>query len=151
MVAAEVAPDMIRAATMADRQAILGIVVPWLELYPLTPDRPKMLELLTNAISSAQHFCWVAEGKGGVGGVLIGLTSDNLWARKKNCNIVAWISDIPGEGASLLRKFREFVKSRPGIRVAGACPDVDVDSRAWQLAERIGFKRHGGAYLLFAG
>ena len=108
-----------------------------------------MRKMLTEAISSAKHFVWVAEAGGGVGGVLIGLTSGNLWAQRMNCNIVAWVSQVPGEGVKLLRKFTEFVKSRRAIKVAGACPDIDVDERVWMLAERVGFERRGGAYLLF--
>jgi hypothetical protein len=109
-----------------------------------------MVELLTTAISGAQHYCWVAEDEQGLGGVIIGVTGDNMWAQRKNCNIVAWVSRIPGAGATLLRGFRDFVKSRPVIKVAGACPDLEVDPRVWDLAERIGFKRRGGAYLLFS-
>lgn len=141
---------MIRPATLLDLNAIIDLVEPWTGLYPLTLDLQKARQTLTTAISSPQHFCWVAEGKDGVAGVLVGLTSDNLWARKKNCNVVAWISDIPGEGVKLLRKFADFVKSRPVIRVAGFAPDADVDFRVWKLAERIGFERCGGAYLMFA-
>lgn len=140
---------MIRPATLADRQQIMGLLDPWYEHYPLRKDQSRVFSLLTEAISSAQHFVWVAEDTD-VKGVLIGLTSDNLWAQRKNCNIVAWISKIPGAGAALLREFRDFVKSRPAIKVAGACPDLDVDPRVWTLAERIGFKRRGGAYVLFA-
>jgi len=111
-----------------------------------------MFELLTEAISSANHFAYVAVNEhNDVKGVLVAMTGDNLWARKKNCNILAWISRIPGEGAALLRKFRDWVRQRPVIRVAGVSPDIDdIDYRAWQLAERIGFERHGGAYLMVA-
>jgi hypothetical protein len=28
-------------------------------------------------------------------------------------------------------------------------PDIEIDSRALALAERIGFKKHGGSYLLY--
>jgi hypothetical protein len=142
---------VIRAAALTDRAAILGLIEPHLERYPLTADKRRMFEGLTEAISSSQHFAEVAvDEEGDVRGVLIALSSDNLWARKKNCNIVAWISELPGQGAQLLRNFRDWVRTRPAIRVAGACPDLDIDSRVWDLAERIGFERHGGAYLMFA-
>lgn len=136
---------------MGDQKAIEGLVGKWYDKWPLTPDMDKIRDVLKTAISSAAHFAWVAEEEDGeVRGVLIGLTSDNLWARKKNCHVVAWISEIAGEGVRLLREFTKFVKSRPVIRVAGFAPDSnDIDARAWLLAERLGFRRHGGAYLMF--
>ena len=141
---------MIRPATLADRQAITGLLERWFERYPLTPDYDRIQTGLREMISGAPHFAWVAEEAGEVKGVLLGLTSDNLWARKKNCNVLAWISEIPGAGIELLREFTEFVKSRAVIRVAGFAPDIDdIDPRVWTLVVRMGFKRHGGAYLMF--
>lgn len=142
---------MIRSAVLADGKQILDLLLPYTEHYPLTPDTPKIRQTLATAISSAQHYAYVSERDGVIEAVLIGLSSDNLWARKRNCNIVAWVSKAPGKGAELLRNFRDWVRTRPAIRVAGACPDIDLDSRVWDLAERIGFKRQGGAYLMFAG
>lgn len=141
---------MIRPATLADRKAISGLLERWFDRWPLTPDAKKIESGLLELISSAPHFAWVAEEDGAVRGVLLGLTSDNLWARKKNCNVVAWISEVPNAGVELLRKFTEFVKSRPVIKVAGFAPDTDdIDPRVWMLVERMGFNRHGGAYLMF--
>lgn len=141
---------MIRPATLADGKMILELVSPYVERYPLTPDPIKMKQILGTAISSAQHFAYVDEVDGEIQGVLIGMSGDNLWARKRNCNILAWIAKVPGQGAALLRHFRDWVSQRPILRVAGACPDIDLDERVWRLAERIGFERHGGAFLMFA-
>lgn len=140
---------MIRPATLADRGAILEIALEQATRYPLRPDLENMKALITDAISSAKHYCYVVEHEGRVSGVLAGLTSNNLWAQRQNCNITLWVSKVPGAGAALLRGFRDWVKSRRAIKVAGMCPDLELDPRALQLAERIGFKRHGGAYLLY--
>jgi hypothetical protein len=140
---------VIRPATLADRRQILDLVLPLAYEYPLRFDVDRANEALTQGISGAQHFVWVDADGDDVNGVIIGLTGDNLWAQRKNCNIVAWVSRAPGAGAKLLREFRDWVKSRRAIKVAGLCPDIDTDPRIWDLAERIGFKRHGGAYLLF--
>lgn len=141
---------MIRPAVLADREQILAILDPWLDRYPLKRDQQKLFQGLTQAIGDRKHFVYVAEENGGVHGVLIGLTGDNLWAQRRNCHIVAWISNVPGEGAKLLRAFRDWFRGRRGIKVAGMTPDLEgLDDRAWDLATRIGFQRHGGAHLLY--
>jgi hypothetical protein len=140
---------VIRSATPADKESIVGLARKQMERYPLRPDKEKINELVTLAISSARNFAWVVDIGGIVQGVLIGLTSDNLWAQRQNCNIVIWVSEVPGYGDQLLRKFKSWVEDRRAIKVSGMCPDLEVDPRALKLAERIGFKRHGGAYLLY--
>jgi hypothetical protein len=84
-----------------------------------------------------------------VDGVLLAFTSDNAWAQRQNCAVMLWVSKIPGAGAMMLRDFRDWMQGRRAIRVAGFAPDVELDPRVWIIAERIGFERHGGAYLLY--
>ena len=141
---------MIRPATLQDRQAIFTLALEQSKLYPmLKPDRSKMQELIIDSISAAKHFCWVAEREGKVGGVLVGLSGNNLWAQRQFCSITLWTSKIPGEGMALLRAFKKWVISRPVIRVAGIAPDVDLDLRIWMLMKRVGFNQQGGAFLLY--
>lgn len=140
---------IIRPATLADRSAIFAIARAQSGRYPhLRMDVEKVHESLKEVITG-KHFAYVAEDEGVVRGVLLGLVSDNLWAQRQNCNIVLWVSDIPGAGAKLLRRFRDWVKSTRFIKVAGMSPDLEVDRRALSLARRIGFERSGGAYLLY--
>lgn len=141
---------MIRPATLADREKIFDLLIVEMERYPLKPDIERINFGLTESISSARNFAWVSEIGGEIRGVLIGLTGGNLWAQRSHCTIVAWMSTIPGDGAQLLRTLVEWVRGRRDIRVAGMTPDLNgVDERAWELAERIGFEKHGGAYLLY--
>jgi hypothetical protein len=117
----------------------------------LKPDPEKIRKGIIQAISGANHFCWISESKyEGFKGVLIGLTSNNLWAQRKNCFVALWFSEIRGDGVKLLREFKQWVQSRRAIRVAGFVPDSDhIDWRAYALVERMGFKRNGGAFLLY--
>jgi len=140
---------MLRSATPSDKDAIVELARKQMERYPLRPDKDKINELVREATSSAKHFAYVVDVGGIVQGVLIALTSDNLWAQRQNCNIVIWVSEVPGWGDKLLRKFKEWVEPRRAIKVSGMCPDLDIDPRALKLAERVGFKRHGGAYILY--
>lgn len=139
---------MIRPATLSDRKAILDILHPEMEKYPLRPDKDKIWAGLTEAISAKRHFTWVAVAEKKVTGVIIALTNDNLWAQRMNSNVVAWVAHTPGTGASLMRQFIKWVKSRRAIKLAGMAIDCDVDERIWPLAQRLGFERRNGTLLL---
>ena len=119
------------------------------ELYPrLRPDPDKIRALIVDSISAPRHYAFVVQDRK-VDGVLLAFTSNNAWAQRQNCAVMLWVSKIPGAGAAMLRDFRDWMQGRRAIRVAGFAPDVELDPRVWILAERIGFERHGGAYLLY--
>lgn len=143
---------MIRPATLADIDSIFGIAIYEVRKYEnLRPDVDKMKNVIRHVISSAKHFCWVCtDSQNRANGVIVGLVNNNLWAQRQSCNIVLWVSDIPGEGVKLLRALRDWIQSRRAVKVVGFAPDLDdIDPRVWKLAEMMGFKRYGGAYLLY--
>ena len=143
---------MIRAATLGDIHEVLGIARDQARLYRgLKMDVEKMHQVITQAISSARHFCWVeVNDQDYATGVLIGITSHNLWAQRQNCLVALWAAIVPGEGRKLLQQFIEWVQSRRAIRLAGFVPDSNhIDWRSYAIAERMGFKRNGGAFLLY--
>jgi len=142
---------IIRPATLSDLNRILDIAMETAVMYPnMRPDQRKMRALGVDAISAARHYALVTEREDGfIDGVLIAFVTDNAWSQRQNAQVMLWVSRFPGSGAAMLRKFRDWVKSRRAIKVAGFAPDVELDPRVLELAERIGFKRHGGAYLLY--
>lgn len=140
---------LIRPATLSDQDRILDLAMEQTELYPrLRPDPDKIRALIVDSISAPRHFAIVVQERK-VDGVLLAFTSNNAWAQRQNCAVMLWVSKIPGAGAAMLRDFRDWMQGRRAIRVAGFAPDVELDPRVWILAERIGFERHGGAYLLY--
>lgn len=140
---------IIRPATLADQARILDLAMEQTELYPrLRPDPDKIRALIVDSISAPRHYAIVVQQRK-VDGVLLAFTSNNAWAQRQNCAVMLWVSKIPGAGAMMLRDFRDWMQGRRAIRVAGFAPDVELDPRVWILAERIGFERHGGAYLLY--
>ena len=144
--------SLIRPATLSDIYAIEGIAAIEALRYPeLKIDPVKVCHLITTSISSAQHFCWVSVNENNeVYGALVGVTSENMWAQRKNCIVALWTSKIVGDGIRLMREFLKWIDTRRIIRIAGIVPDNnEVDPRAWKLAERLGFCKHGGAYLLY--
>ena len=97
---------MIRPATLADVEAIWRISEFEARRYiNLKQDTKKIRDGIVQAISSARHFCWVSvDMQNQVQGALIGLTSNNLWAQRKNCIVALWACVIEGDGAKLLRE-----------------------------------------------
>jgi hypothetical protein len=146
---------MIRKARQADVPGIRGLLAPYFSEYPrLRPDAEKVHEGLTRLVSGAEHFAWVGVSEDGeVTGVLLGYTADNLWAQRKRCHVLAWVSRAPSktEGLALLRQFVGWLDERPAIKVAGFAPDFDTDPRPWKIVERFGFRKYGGAYLRYKG
>ncbi len=141
---------IIRPATMVDLEVIVDIAMEQTLKYPfMRAERHKVKALITDSISAARHFSWVVEDEGRVQGSFVAFTTDNAWAQRQHCSVMLWYSWIPGGGAAMIRKFRDWVLSRRAIKIAGFAPDVDLDPRVWMLAERVGFKRSGGAYLLY--
>lgn len=142
---------MIRAAVLGDLDTIVNIAVVQAQMYPeLRPDLKKIRRGITLAISSAKHFCWVSEEDGHVVGALVAVSSDNLWAQRQNCLVPLWVSRVAGDGRKMLRELLKWVDTRRIIRVVGFVPDTErIDPLAWRLVERLGFRKCGGAYLLY--
>lgn len=147
---------MIRPATLSDIDAILRITRREAVVkYPrLKFDETKVRKVLIEVISSARHFCWVSctetNRANWATGAIVGATSENMWAQRQSCHIPMWITDVPGDGVKLLRELKKWITSRRAVKVAGFAPDTDdIDPRVWKLASMLGFKRYGGAYLLY--
>ena len=144
--------SLIRPATLADLNTIIAIGEFEARQYPLLkPDLEKIRHLATMAISSAKHFCWVSEDRpGNVTGTIVGVSSENMWAQRQNCIVALWKSEVVGDGIRLMKEFLKWIDTRRIIRIAGIVPDNnEVDLRVWKLVERLGFRKHGGAYLLY--
>lgn len=116
-------------------------------------DKDKIREgIRIGIVQPTTHFCAVSHEEGQAPtGMLLAHQGPNPWAKKNFANVVFWASQIPGDGARMLRTFKQWVDSRSVVRVAGFLPDLEVDPRALALAERIGFAKHGGARLYYKG
>lgn len=141
---------IIRPALLTDYNALVELATPWMARYPLTPDFDRIRSVFRTLVSSSTHYAYVSQRGKRIEGALLAVTNSNAWARKSNSSVLFWTGIAPGAGARLLRHYRDWVLGRPMIRVAGFAPDLnDIDPRAWTLAERIGFEKHGGSYVLF--
>ncbi len=141
---------IIRPATLQDMGAIYEMACEQAARYEkLRIDRDKMKHTIRTAISSKSHCALVVEEGNKVIGVLGGMTTQNVWAQKQACGISIWHSKNPFGLRRLLEEFLVWVKPRRGIRVAGFAPDIDCHPGIWRIAARLGFEKHGGAYLLY--
>lgn len=122
-------------------------------MYPeLIPDIEKLHWLVRSATNEKEaSYSRVVGRPGEPQAALLTRTENNLWAMKKHAIILLWYSDIPGVGATLLRGFRDWVRTQKQIVLAGFDADwVQLDERPLQLAERIGFRRRGaGGFFYF--
>lgn len=122
-------------------------------MYPeLIPDIEKIHWLVRAATNESEtHYAQVVGPLGSPQAALLARVENNVWAMRKSAAILLWYSEVPGAGAMLLRRFRDWVKAQKQVVIAGFAADwVQVDERPLLLAERIGFKRRGeGGYFLF--
>lgn len=104
---------------------------------------------ITEVIGNSKHFAQVVEVDEEVKGALLCVTANSLWAQRQNSNIALWTSEVPGGGVRLLRSYKRWIKGGRSVKIAGICPDIELDARALRILELTGFERHGGAYLLY--
>ena len=144
---------MIRHGKRTDIKELTDFTLEWATLYPyLRPDRDKIKRAFREIIFyPATNFCLVATDEDRIRGALIAMQLPNLWAAKNFCSIIFWHSQIAGDGVKMLRMFKQWVDTRSVIRVAGFHPDIELNPRVLTLAERVGFRQHGGAYLYYKG
>jgi hypothetical protein len=141
---------IVRPAEMSDKRDILALAKEQAARFPkLRMDIEKINDGIVNALLDSKSFVHVVEDEGKVTGVIIALTTPNLWAQRACSTVVLWVSKTPGGGVALLRAFRGWIKARRAVKLGGISPNLDLDWRILKIMERAGFERHGGSYLLY--
>jgi hypothetical protein len=143
---------LIRTATLKDKAWLLACALEQAEgLYlNLRPSKEKIEALIVDCISAPSHYARVVEENGTLRGCLMAMVRPNLWAERQAASVLLWVSQIPAQGAKLLREFRRWVEGRRGIKVAGLSPDFNwPDERVGDLIERIGFTKCGASYMYY--
>lgn len=143
---------LIRNMLTGDRHVIFERAKALAELmYPALKVDIKKINDELEAIGRYEYAKVVARRENcAVEGCLIARTAPNLWAQRNHAAIVLWYSDLPGGGVALLRDFRQWVQSSRKIRLAGFAHDSEyMAPEMLKLVERVGFKEHGGSYMLY--
>lgn len=138
----------LRKATLADKPALKEWALAMAaEHYPqLRADPKKVDALLTEAISGARNFCWVAEHAGRPCAVIAALVQPCVWAERQQCHVMLWHSKAAGAGKALMQELLSWAGSRRAIRVVGLSPDFDWPEHVGAQLEGLGFVRRGGDY-----
>lgn len=143
---------MIRRAQPADERDLVELALKWAGEYPdLRPEVEKIRAVVRQGISGAAHFFEISISGSELKGATLAMVDDHLWAQRKQAHVLFWASEVPGDGAQMLRNLVAWARGRRAIRVIGMSPDLEVDPRALKVAERIGFERRGGDYILING
>lgn len=141
---------MIRKATPRDLHAIIDMGYRLVDRTPLAHvkrDRPAIAQTITNCMVSAFGCCFVAQHKGEITGVIVGLAQQFWFSRQRQAVDLMFVAERPGDGMRLLRQFVDWAWTVPGVvEVAGAqSSGIDIE-RTEKLYLRAGFTRVGGVF-----
>lgn len=142
---------LIRKAKLCDVDALVDLALEYaVKTCPeMRPDRAKIRRLVVEAISGPSNFAEVAEQDGRVQAVLIALVHDALWAERKVCNVLLWVSKLAGAGRRLLKQLKSWASARRAIRLIGLSPMFDWPATVTEILRRAGFQSRGGSFVLF--
>lgn len=128
-------PADIPAITAIGLEALRAQAYPGLVISP-----EKVEHVARECVTSASNFAWVAERDGVVGGAVCALVHDQMWYARKQASVVQFASNIPGDGAKLLREFMRWARGRPAIKLISFSLECDADPRIGKLLERLGLR-----------
>jgi hypothetical protein len=135
--------EVIRPATAADADAIvsLGVESVSIDPLPVTIDRRAMRATFLDLVGKPHGFAWVAEVDGKVVAGVVAISQPGFWFTRHQCSVLLFYTRVKGAGMPLLRRFAEWVKSRPVIKLAVFELEPGVDPRIMAALKRMGFKR----------
>ena len=103
-------------------------------------------------VLSAEHFVVVVELEGKIEGVMIGVTHQLWYSRKKQAtDLFFYVTENGiGWGAKLMRRFIGWAKENPGVKEIrlGITSGIGDAERTKKLYERIGAVRIGDTFVL---
>lgn len=130
---------MIRKAAPNDLQDIVNLRIKAVKDLPrLLISRDRIFTLTRECVSGAQHFAWVAEKDGVIGGVILAIVHPNMSHERCCATIVELYSELPGEGVNLLREFLRWARRRPIIKRIVFNIERESDPRLGKLLARLG-------------
>jgi hypothetical protein len=133
---------VIRKALLGDIPAIISLAVESVSRDPLPVriDEEAMRAMCVSLIGHPSHFVWVAE-LGGVVSCVGAQVSKGFWFRGTQASVLLFVSRHAGACVPLLRRYADWVKSRPAIKVAVFELEPTADPRLARVLYRFGFKR----------
>lgn len=122
--------------------------------YPeLIMDIDKAHQIVHDFVGDDGHYAFVCGKPGEPTAALLARRSAGMWCTKPSAAVLLWYSKVPGQGLTLLRHFRDWVREDGRIVMAGWCEDYNIRVheayRIQEIASSVGFIRRGGAFLYF--
>ena len=146
---------MIRKAENKDVSGIMELVkeAHTHSIYRFVKLDPKTLRTnIQVCVLSAEHFVVVVELEGKIEGVMIGVTHQLWYSRKKQAtDLFFYVTENGiGWGAKLMRRFIGWAKENPGVKeiMLGITSGIGEAERTKKLYERIGAVRIGDTFVL---
>ena len=103
-------------------------------------------------VLSAEHFVIVVELNGKIEGVMIGVTHQLWYSKKKQATDLFFYVTYEGTGwgAKLMRRFISWSKENPGVKeiMLGTTSGIGDVERTKKLYERMGAVRIGDTFVL---
>lgn len=143
---------MIRRVAIKDFEQCRKIAEGFFDRYPsLIPNHQSIKQLFSECVSGSRNFAMASEIDGVIVGCIFALSFDHIWAQKQSSSVIMWSCEKSGDGVRMLRAYRDWIDSRPVIRIGGFQFDIDLDVRVHELLVRFGFERKGGCFLRIKG
>jgi hypothetical protein len=133
----------IRKAVLSDIPAIVALAIESVskDPIPVKNDEAAMAAMCRALIGHPSHFVWVSEQGGRVVACVGAQVNRGFWFRGTQCSVLLFYTASPGGCVPLLRKFAEWVKSRPAIKIAVFELEEHADPRIAKFLGRLGFDR----------
>ena len=121
----------------------------------IPPDPVKFRKLVVMLMVNKQHLALVSEVAGEVVGVLLGVTDEIFFSRKKSATDI-FTHVEPGhvwESVQLIRAFVEWAKARESVYqiVMTVSSDLVGPEKARMIYGRAGLHYYGGSFVWFRG
>ena len=141
---------LIRVATPDDIDAIVDLGVEALKTDPypeLEISLVKVYSGITELVSSAKHFTYVAEKDGIVVGAVCAYVHPIMCYEKSQASVVQYYCMEPGAGIKLIREFMRWVKGRPVIKMVCFTLEMNSDPRIGNMLNKMGLNNELPVYL----
>ncbi|WP_394780586.1 hypothetical protein [Undibacterium sp.] len=143
----------LRQARLTDIPIIVEMAVESVSKDPLPVviNRDGMAATARLLIQGNQHFAMVAEVDGQVVAAVGALVEAGFWFERMQASVVMFSTRRANAGVALLRAFADWVKSRPGVKMAVFSLEANADPRIGKLLTRLGFGMQNPQYTYVRG
>jgi len=131
----------LRGATSADIPCIVQLGMEALERDPypgLAISESKVKAATIECVSKNSNFAWVVEKDGEIVAAVCATVHEMLFHERQQATVLQFYSVDPGQGVKLIRKFLEWSRNRPVIKMIVFTLECHAAPRIGKLLKRLG-------------